>query len=177
MASLINPTGWNDWVQSSFDAAGQLAASVRGLFTKQTDAERAAEKALREEQDRTIEAIKLASAKKETEKVKAYLNWQNLKVYLVKYWYIGAIVLLLIFARPLMRLFGIEKRTKVYRKRRSSVPRKVKIRSKSKPRKASTRTKSKGSSRGFRKRIGNTIYTSKRAWSEAMLRRRRRKAA
>jgi hypothetical protein len=176
MADLINPTGWSDWVSSSFDAAGELAASIRGLFTKKTDEERKKEKDLREEQDRAINAIKLASIEKETEKVKSYLNWQQLKVYLVKYWYIGAIVVALVLMRPILRFFGVggNAGTKVVRGRRitRSSPRKRKTVTKSTGRKRSSRTKSKG----FRKRIGNTIYTSKRAWSQAMLRRRRRAA-
>jgi len=38
------------------------------------------------------------------------------------------------------------------------------------------RTKRRSSGKSFRRRIGNTVYTSSRKWSEAMQRRRKRAA-
>jgi hypothetical protein len=170
MAGLLKGTGWTSTASGIFEEAGQLAAGVKNWFSGNTKANRDAIKAEQSAQGQAIAQAQLGEQKSETAKLKVFAFFKQYGLWLGIA--IGVIVLVII----LLRVF--KKKGHSGASRRSPRRTRIKTKSISRIRSRGTRSrsvrKSKGSRKGFRRRIGNTVYTSPKSWSEAMRRRRKK---
>jgi hypothetical protein len=150
---LTDYTGWTKSTSTMFEQAGKLAGGVKMFFSGETNANREAQKKALENQKASIQNAELAAMTKTTEKIDVWAwvqkNWLYLTIG-------GVLLLLLIFIKPIMRMFGLKKKSNIRK-----YPRRIKM-----VRKTVSRTRKKTT--GFNRKIHGRTYTSAKSWANAM---------
>jgi len=106
--AAVETTGWSPYISEAFDALGGLAASVKVLFTKKTPEEKAAAAAIEEQKRQQIVQAQLLASQQESSKLGAFLDWQYVKEFVIRWWWVALIILVFILRKPLMRLLNIK---------------------------------------------------------------------
>lgn len=159
--ALLKGTGWTDTATGIFEAAGGLASGIKNWLSGRTKENREAVQAEQAAQAQAIADYQLGEQQQETTKLeiaaffKRYGLWIGLAI--------GGIVVIWLLIKFVFK----RKRTSVVRRR--SVTRSFKPRSRGKR----SGTKSSGS-KSFKRRIGNKVFTSAKAWSQEMRKRRKK---
>jgi len=172
---ILSGTGWSPAFEDTLNYAGQLAASVTNFFSGTSKEANDAQIALREQQQKAIADIQTEQVKLQTAKVTGYLDWQRMKTFFAQWWWVAAILIFIIFWRPVLRFFNIRtgysrtrtKKRRITRLKTVSTPRKRKTVVKNPSGSSKVRTRSKSN---FRRKLKGKIYTDPKAWSRAMLR-------